>query len=145
MRRWAPRLAVALFPRDFSRDMYSAAAVARHVAACDVVLITYEELHSLRKGAAFEAFRKDISWWRVVSDESQACFVAASGAATATSWLWKSNVWCALLLKREAVDALHFVRACFPESVAMPHRLTTGTPLGSDLRSLHGLLEILDR
>ena len=105
LRRWAPQLVVSLYPASFVSDATIEAVIDR-VASSDVVLITYNDLHSLGsfvqtmavseqvdRWRASQAFRERLSWWRVVSDESQAVFDAGSKPAMATSWLWESNVW----------------------------------------------------
>ena len=114
LRRWAPGLKVARFPADFIGSSNPAARAVRVASSHDVVVTTYDDMtlmarDGLGPGLA-KAMREEISWWRVVLDEAQTVFNAASAPAKCTSWLWKSNVWC-----------------------------TSGTPLSNDLMDLHGV------
>jgi len=56
-----------------------------------------------------------VQWWRVVLDEAQMVFNTQSKAAMMASELWRVNGWC-----------------------------STGTPIGTGLDDIHGLLVFLD-
>ena len=87
------------------------------IAELDILLLTYDELQAaVRGGRGKGRAILEVQWWRVVLDEAQMVFNAASQAAVMASELWRVSGWC-----------------------------STGTPMGNRLEDIHGLLVFLDQ